>query len=469
MQKLLGEQLVEKKLLTEKELQMAVERQRLHGGRIGDNLVALGLISEEELSTFFKRTPQPPKTVEDTGLDISFIADLIMKHVVFMGEFTLADVAERVKLPVSVLDKAFDVLRREHLLETKGGAAQFTKAAFKFAITEQGKNRATDLLDVCHYVGPAPVPFDEYRAMVAVQTVKSVVVSEESVREGFSHLIVSKGLLMRLGPAVSSGKAIFLYGPPGNGKTSIAETIGNVLPGTIYMPHAVFVGNEIVTVFDPVNNIAVESEGGSDAVDQRWVHVQRPVVMAGGELTLKTLDLEFNPVTKFYEAPLQMKANNGLFIVDDFGRQQMDPQNLLNRWIVPLERRIDILTLHTGMKFEIPFDQLVVFSTNLEPKNLVDEAFLRRIRYKIMIDHPSEEEYEQIFITMCESNGIAFKKDMFDYLINNFYKQLNVKLNACHPRDIIDHIIDIGHYHRHSPELTKETISAAWENYFVEL
>lgn len=469
MQKLLGEQLVEKKLLTEKELQMAVERQRLQGGRIGDNLVALGLISEAELSSFFKRTPQPPKTLSDTGLDVSFVSDLIMKHVLFMGEFTLAEVADRVKLPVSIVDKAVDVLRRGHLLETRG-AAQFTKAAYKFSITERGKNRATDLLDVCRYVGPAPVAFDDYRAMVAVQTVKSIMVTEESVKEAFAHLIVGEGLLRRLGPAVSSGKGIFLYGPPGNGKTSIAETIGKVLPGSIYMPHAVLVGSEIITVYDPVNNVAVDPEHGGDAAtDQRWVHVRRPVVMAGGELTLKTLDLDFNPVTKFYEAPLQMKANNGLFIVDDFGRQQMDPQNLLNRWIVPLERRIDLLTLHTGMKFEIPFDQLVVFSTNIEPKNLVDEAFLRRIRYKIKIDHPMQDEYERIFVKMCESNGITFKKDILEYLIDNYYDRLDVKLNACHPRDIIDHIIDNAIYHRHAPELTKETISAAWENYFVEL
>jgi SpoVK/Ycf46/Vps4 family AAA+-type ATPase len=191
--------------------------------------------------------------------------------------------------------------------------------------------------------------------------------------------------------------------------------------------------------------------------------------MAGGELTLKTLDLDYNPVTNFYEAPLQMKANNGLFIVDDFGRQQMDPQSLLNRWIVPLERRIDLLTFHTGMKFEIPFDQLVVFSTNLEPKNLVDEAFLRRIRYKIKIDHPTRDEYERIFMKMCEANGIPFNKDLFDHLIDDYYNRLDVKLNACHPRDIIDHVIDNSIYYGRAAELTEETISAAWENYFVDM
>ena len=468
MEQRLGDRLLKDKVLTEKQLEMALERQRLRGGRIGDNLVALGLLSEQELSTFFKRTPKAPRTVEETGLSLSFICDLVMKHVLLMGEFTLPEVAEKTKLPISVLDKAVDVLRREHMLETRG-AQQFTKVAYKLAVTEAGKHRATDLLDVCRYVGPAPVSFEDYRSMVGTQTVKSIVVSEQSVNEAFAHLIVSEQLLKRIGPAVSSGKAIFLYGPPGNGKTSIAETIGEVLPGNIYMPHAVTVANEIVTVYDPVNNVAVEPDGDAGAVDHRWVRVKRPVVMAGGELTLKTLDLDYNPVTNFYEAPLQMKANNGLFIVDDFGRQQMDPQSLLNRWIVPLERRIDLLTFHTGMKFEIPFDQLVVFSTNLEPKNLVDEAFLRRIRYKIKIDHPTRDEYEQIFVKMCEANGIPFKKALLDYLIDNYYNRLGVKLNACHPRDIIDHIIDTSIYYGRAAELTEETISAAWENYFVDM
>jgi predicted ATPase with chaperone activity len=459
---------VGKNQITEKQLEKALERQRLHGGRLGDNLVALGFLSEEEVSSYFKRTPPAPRTMEGTKLQPSFIADLIMKHAVFMGEFTLPEMADRVKLPISVLDKAIDMLRKEHSLEVKS-AGQISKLSFKFAITEQGKNRAADLLEISRYVGPAPVVFNEYRTMVETQTVKSILVSEDTVKDTFSHIIIRDELLKRLGPAVSSGRAIFLYGPPGNGKTTIAETIGKILPGAIYLPYAVLVGGEIITLYDKSNHIAVEPEHNADAVDQRWILVQRPVVMVGGELTLKSLELEFNAITKFHEAPLQMKANNGLFIVDDFGRQQVDPQKLLNRWIVPLERRTDFLTLHTGTKFEIPFDQLVVFSTNIEPKTLVDEAFLRRIHYKVKIDHPSFEEYGEIFKRVCDSNGMNFNKDTFDYLISNYYKELNVSLNACHPRDILDHIIDNAHYHGHPPDLTKEAVSYAWENYFVEL
>ncbi|HEY6838562.1 MAG TPA: ATPase [Geobacteraceae bacterium] len=464
----LGERLLKEGIVTEKELNAALERQRLHGGRLGQNLVDLGFIKEEELMKFFRATPPAPMSIEETGLELSFIVDLILKHILFMGEFSLADVAERIKLSVSVVDRAMEVLRRDKLVEVKGGTG-YSSMTYTFKISDTGKNRATELMDICRYIGPAPVTLTAYRNMVEHQTVKSAIVSEESVKRAFSHLIINESILKRLGPAMSSGRALFLYGPPGNGKTAIAETIGRILPDTVYIPYAITVGGQIISVFDPVNHFPVENDAAGDNIDQRWLLIKRPVIITGGELTLRMLDLDFNPISKFYEASLQMKANNGLFIVDDFGRQQIDPQNLLNRWIVPLDRRIDFMNLHTGMKFSIPFDMLVIFSTNLEPKALVDEAFLRRIQYKIKIDHPTEREYYSIFKLVCLSNGVEFNQDVFDYLINNYYRKLGVNFNACHPRDILEHIIVNARYYQQPPKMTKESIDAAWMNYFVEM
>jgi energy-coupling factor transporter ATP-binding protein EcfA2 len=468
VEKVLGEQLLEKKVITEAQLQQALERQRLQGGRIGYNLVALGFLSEADLSTFFQRTPRPPRTVEETGLEFSFIVDLALKHAASLGEFTLPELAGRVKLPAALLDPAVEALRKKHCLEVKG-ATQFVKGSWTFSVSDLGKKQAADLLDRCRYLGPAPVTLDEYRSMVELQTIKSILVDETSVRNAFSHLLIGDELLEQVGPAVSSGRSIFLYGPPGNGKTTIAETIGKVLPGSVYIPYAILVGDEIVTVYDPVSHVPAAPESAPENVDRRWILVRRPVIMVGGEFTLRMLDLDFNPIAKFYQASLQIKANNGLFIVDDFGRQQMNPQDLLNRWIVPLERRTDFLSLHTGMKFEIPFDQLVIFSTNIEPKKLVDEAFLRRIRYKIKIDHPSVSEYERIFRKVCESNDVVFRREVFDHLVENYYRRLGVRLNACHPRDIMDHIIDAAHYRNRPPEMTEEAVAAAWRSYFVEM
>ena len=464
----LGKRLLKEGIVTEKELENALERQQIEGGRLGQNLVALGYIKEEDLENFFRRRPISPKNVEETGLSLSFIADLIMKHILFMGEFKLADVADRVKLPISVVDRAMEVLKRDSLVEVKGGTGYAT-VTYTFKMSEQGKNRSTELLDLCRYAGPAPVTLDAYRTMVEHQTVKSIAISEEIMKSAFSHLILSETLLKRLGPAISSGKAMFVYGPPGNGKTAIAETIGRVLPETVYIPYAIIVGGQIISMFDPVNHVAETPEAEIDKMDQRWVKIKRPVIMTGGELSLRMLDLDFNPISKFYEASLQMKANNGIFIADDFGRQQIDPQMLLNRWIVPLDRNVDFMTLHTGMKFAIPFDMLVIFSTNIEPRDLVDEAFLRRIRYKIKIDHPSEEEYEAIFKQVCKTNHVPFDRNIFDYLMTHYYKRLGINLNACHPRDIIDHVIDSAHYYMHAPLLTREGIDAAWQNYFVDM
>jgi MoxR-like ATPase len=463
----LGDRLVRSGIITAKKLELGLERQKTHGGRLGQNLVALGFIKEEELERFFRGNPPVPMTVPDTGLDASLMADLIMKHILFMGDFKIADLSDRLKLSHPVVETVLDNLRREKFVEVKGGTG-YAAVTYTFKISDTGKNRAAELLDLCRYVGPAPVSLEQYRQMVETQTIKSTIINDTEVKEAFSHLILNESVLKRLGPAISSGKAMFIYGPPGNGKTAIAETISRLLPQTVYLPYALAVGGEIISVFDPVNHTPVPTND-DDSVDKRWILVKRPVVITGGELTLRMLDLDFNPISKYYEASLQMKSNNGIFVADDFGRQQMEPQSFLNRWIVPLDRRIDYMTLHTGMKFTIPFDMLIIFSTNLEPRQLVDEAFLRRIPYKIKIDHPSERDYEAIFRMLCKANDIEFNPDIFKYLIDNYYRKQGVKLNACHPRDIIEQIVVSSRYYRQRPSLTREAIDDAWANYFVEM
>ncbi len=462
----LGSHLVEKKLVTEDQLKKAMELQQVSGGRLGNKLVALGYIDEKDLEGFFQSVPKVPQSVEDTGLELSFIIDLVNKHVVFMGEFTVPQVAGRVKLPVPLVDKAMDVLRRERFIEVKG-ADGLQKTSYKYAMTDAGRNRAAELLNICRYTGPAPVTQVAYRRQVQIQTVMHIVVSPEKFRKAFSRLVVSEDLLKNLGPAAGSGRAIFLYGPPGNGKTTIAEAMGRALPGEVFVPHALLVGGEIITVFDRSIHVKQKEQVPDPEQDQRWIRVKRPTVMVGGELTMRTLDLDFNPVSRFYEAPLQLKANNGLFIVDDLGRQKMNIETLLNRWIIPLARRTDLLTLHTGRKFEIPFDQLVIFATNLDPKDLVDMAFLRRMRYKIKIDYPAPEEYRKIFIRICRLNSVSFNEDAFEYLLDK-YRNTDIPPSSCQPRDIIDHIIDHAFYHGRLPELSRENIDMAWDNLFVK-
>jgi len=465
---LLGQKFVEQERITEEQLAKALERQRRHGGRLGENLVALGFAAPDDVDAFFRRTPPPVKSIGETGLNLSFLCDLILKHSLNMVEFSIPELSSRIKLPPTIIDAAVEDLRKEQMAEAKS-AGTLSKLTYRFALTDRGRQEAGQLMGQCRYAGPAPVTFQDYRTMVLAQTIKSIVVRDDTVRKAFAHLVIGEDMLSRVGPAVSSGKSIFLYGPPGNGKTTIAETIGNILPGEIFVPYAVLVDSEIITLYDPMTHHATGEKGTDQDWDQRWVKVRRPMVMVGGELTLHHLDLDFNQITKFYEAPFQMKANNGLLIIDDFGRQRVEPQYLINRLIIPLERRTDFLTFHTGMKFEIPFDQLVIFSTNLDPKELVDEAFLRRIRYKIKIDHPTREEYSTIFKRMCEANRVEFDQEALDFLIAYYYERLGISLSACHPRDLIDNLVDQAHYAGLPRKLTRETISQSWESYFVEI
>ncbi|HJV35020.1 ATPase [Geomonas sp.] len=410
--------------------------------------------------------PAAPRSLDEAGLERAFVEDLLLKHLFFLGEFKMSDVSERVKLPVSLVEIMLEDLHKEKLLEIRG-AASYTKTSYVFRLTEAGRRKGQEILELCRYAGPAPVSMKAYRQRVQAQTVKGAIDDEQIVKAALSHLVLREAVVRRLGPAMVSGQAVFMYGPSGNGKTSIAEAIGRALPEHVYIPYGVAVGGQVISVYDPACHEAVEAPPEDGERDTRWVLIKRPVINAGGELTLKMLDLNFDAVSKYYEAPLQMKANNGVFILDDFGRQQVEPLNILNRWLVPLERQVDHMTLQTGMKVVIPFDVLVIISTDLEPKDLVHEAYLRRLRYKIKVDRPNEEEYLTIFKAACQENGIAFCEEVYNYLNEQWYGAYGVARSACHPRDLINLIVNDSSFYDKPPQLTVESVSEACADYFA--
>ena len=419
--------------------------------------------------------------IEDTGLSSLWLQDLALKILYFQGYLTGFKVAEEIALPFAgVIDQILEALKREKFVEVKSSQMGLGEGAYQYAITGAGIARAREALERSQYAGPAPVPLSVYNESIRRQSRTRTNITHRVVRQGLSHLVLSEKTLHRIGPAVNSGTSIFIYGPPGNGKTSIARSIGDmILRESMYIPYAVFIDGQVVKIYDSVNlKLAPGNEPRSGATgslkstarkDPRWLKIHRPFIVTGGELTLAGLDLVFDDVNKFYEAPFQVKANGGILLIDDFGRQLVRPRDLLNRWIVPLENRIDYLTLHTGRKVEVPFDVLVVFSTNLPPKDLVDEAFLRRLRHKIEINDPNFEEYREIFRRVAETKGITFNNQGLAYLLQDWYIKPGRKLRASHPRDLCDQILDIAHYLSLEPALTKELIDSAAEAYFVNL
>ncbi len=425
----------------------------------------------------------PVTNAEDLGISVGLIQDIIFRLMFNEGAVSISRFAELLGLSTTILDDLLSRMKQEHLVEiVKAGT--LGSLSFTYGLTEAGTKRARDAFERSQYVGLIPVSLEAYNKSILAQTSKSQRITPEQVQDSLSHLILPDNFHRRIGPAVNSGTSLFLYGPPGNGKTTVSQAIADLLAkdAPIWLPNAITVGGQIIRVVDPLVHEPLTMEevpfhtmdfrsktSSKIKIDKRWRLFKRPSVMVGGELTMDSLDLRYEPVAKVYEAPLQLKANGGMFLIDDFGRQQISPQQLLNRWIVPLESGIDFLRLQSGQSLEVPFRQLIVFSTNLDPGDLVDDAFLRRIQMKVEVSGPDERLFYQIFLRMCEIIGIAFDKKSFVHLLQKWYREPQRTMQSVHPRDIIKTVVSLCAYEGSEPHFTPELIDEACTSYFVDI
>ena len=420
-------------------------------------------------------TPTPPETIEETGLPRSSIVDLILKALYSRGALQGRVLSETLALGFTLLDDLILGLQQRELVEVRGSHGH-GRAGYTFGLTGAGIARAREAMEINRYVGPAPVPLATFIDRVRLQSYADQRFDHQALTGVLSDLVLKPELIQLLGPAVNSGSPIFLHGEPGNGKTAIAERVAKLGSDSVYIPHAIDVNGEIVLLFDPVRHELVDEDDGPNGLDilrrtvshdPRYAHIHRPAVMVGGELTLDQLDLQRDPETKVYHAPFQLKAIHGVLLVDDFGRQRMMPHELLNRWIVPLEKKVDYLSLSTGVKFSVPFDCLPIFSTNLDPTEVVDEAFLRRIRFKIEVVGPTRTEFADILRDICDVRGIPYKEDAVRFLYEKYYDGLGITPRCCHPRDIVDQVEAASAFTGEEPRLTEESVDLAAKAYFL--
>ncbi|MGH7610821.1 MAG: ATP-binding protein [Candidatus Dormibacteria bacterium] len=416
--------------------------------------------------------PPVPRSPKEAGLPSGFIADLVLKVMYYNGVMLGRDAARHVCLPWGIVSESLKFLADEGYVSTTGirgavGGTDFAEG-LQYAITRSGREKAKELIEVNQYSGPAPVPLEVYVAVARHQGRNSTPVTHQLLRSALDHLVLPPSVLNRLGPALGSRQSIFLYGPPGNGKSTIAEACASLLGDAVFVPHALYVKGEVIRVFDPMHHRPVTVD--LPPHDHRWALCNRPVVRAGGELTGRELELSFDPRMGFYEASLQLKANGGLFLVDDFGRQQLSPQDMLNRLIVPLEAGFDYLNIsRAGTTVMVPFTEILILSTNLKPRDLIDEAFLRRIRYKVEVPNPSVIEYGRIFRRVCEGMGLEYDPAAVNYLIDEHYHKSGRPLHGCEPRDILDHLVHAARYFGVEPRLTPELLDHAVSAYFANL
>ena len=423
-------------------------------------------------------SPRVPGSTDDLGVGVPFITDMILRTIFTRGQTTGGDIAAFLAVPFGVISPVLQQIRKMMLIDIVGQKGSSGDASFIYEIKPpKGADALREALDKTNYIGPLPVPFADYVESVIAQTVKKLIVTRRSIQRAFADLVITEDVFNEIGPAVNSASSIFFFGYPGNGKTSVAERITRLMGDTIYIPHAVEANGQIIKLYDPIQHTAVREESPIDGFegvlkqsgefDRRFIKIKRPTIVVGGELVMPMLDLKYNPVGKFYEAPLQMKSNGGIFMIDDFGRQQVRPMDLLNRWIVPLEKKYDYLTTITGTKIEVPFDEILIFSTNLDPNQLADEAFLRRIKFKIEIRDPSEEQYRTIWELVCKGKRVEFDPSGIDYLINKWYLPTGRPFRMCQPRDLLDQMMSIAKYNMERVNFSPDLIDAACATYFI--
>ena len=412
--------------------------------------------------------PLEPRTLRESSVSTAMMEELICKFLMAKGEASIRAISNQIGMPFHLVEEQVVHLKQEQVL---GYADQAAMNDYICKLTEVGRARATKYSDYCSYFGAAPVSFEDYVTSVTAQTINDQSPGEDDLNRAFSDLLIDPQMMVKLGPAVNSGRGMFLFGYPGNGKTSIAERITAAFGKYVWIPKAISMDRDIVRVFDPMSHEECPPDQGDGLLanatfDNRWVRIKRPTIVVGGELTMEHLEIQYNPQTGISEAPVQMKSNTGLLLIDDFGRQRMSVDELLNRWIVPLEKRYDFLNTSNGKKIQVPFDQLVVFSTNLEPKDLVDDAFLRRIPYKIEVPDPSVENFVKLFKIMCGVYKFEWKPELIQYLIKEHYLPSNRPLRNCHPRDLLLQVTNYCKYLKQPKLLTKESLDFACENYF---